>query len=172
MNNRVCLLITLAALANLATFAGERACQPGAEDLPCREEIKSANQRRGLETGGTVTFKKLIVLPGQSMNRALACNANISISYTQMNERIRVKTSIDHEDCAASSGEYRLRIRTRDEALELHTVEISKSWAREKNAVIELTEYYDIGADVDLVSLRIKQSPKKGCTCKDESLID
>lgn len=106
-------------------------------------------------------------LTTRSFERPNACHAEASISYMQMGDRIRVDTKIVNEDCDASNGNYTLRIRTKDEEGEQHMRKFTESWARVNDAPIELTQFYDMGTDVDLHWITIETSTETACICND-----
>lgn len=123
---------------------------------------------RKLERSATVEFKKTVKLPAQSFEQPDACNARVSISYMQMNQKVRIDTTVINEDCVVSGGDYTLFVRTIDEAGEAHTRNITESWARKTAAPIELTQDYDLGSNVGLLSVNVRTSKKTACTCLGE----
>ena len=122
---------------------------------------------RKLERSATVEFKKTVKLPAQTIERPGVCDARVSISYMQMNEKVRVDTTVVNEDCVVSAGDYTLLVRTIDEAGESHTRNITESWGRKTAAPIELTQDYHLGSDVGLLSVKVRTSRKTACTCVD-----
>jgi hypothetical protein len=128
-------------------------------------QVTSARQK--LTREGKLEFKTTVRLPSQSFEQPAACNARVSISYMQMNEKVRVDTTVVNEDCVVSTGDYTLFVRTIDEAGEAHTRNITESWVRKTAAPIELTQDYDLGSDVGLLSVNVRTSKKTACTCVD-----
>lgn len=125
-----------------------------------------------LERNNKVEFRKTLTLPGQSFERADACKALVSISYMQMNEKVRVDTTVVNEDCVVSSGGYTLLVRTIDDEGEVQTRNITESWARNSAAPIELTQDYDLGINVGLLSVKVRTSRKTLCACNGGELAD
>lgn len=117
---------------------------------------------------GKLEFKTIVRLPSQSFEQPDACNARVSISYMQMNQKVRIDTTVINEDCVVSGGDYTLFVRTIDEAGEAHTRNITESWARKTAAPIELTQDYDLGSNVGLLSVNVRTSKKTACTCLGE----
>ena len=169
MKIRICLLSVLATMVSLSAPAGERACKPGSEGFACRAGVKADNPKRVVDLNGTIEIKKTIKLPPQLIEQPNSCDANLSISSSQMNDRIRIRARIVNKDCAASSGDYTLRILTMNEEGETHLREFPESWSRQNDVPIELTRYFGMESDVDLLWVRVRTSSKTACTCNDES---
>ena len=93
------------------------------------------------------------------------CQADLSISYAQMYDKVRIDTTIRHDGCPASSGDYRIRMRTRAEDGEINTHEFHESWSREVAETIEIRKDYPMGADPDLVWARVQTSHASNCRC-------
>jgi hypothetical protein len=90
------------------------------------------------------------------------CAAAIELEYTQRDSKARVTRTLDHRDCAASSGEYTLLVRVRRADGQGQTLEFPVSWQRADTAPVVSSDDHDIGEDVDLVSVRTRQTR---CTC-------
>ena len=90
------------------------------------------------------------------------CKAQLGLTYTQRNTVADVEMTLDNKDCAASSGEYTVQVRIRDENNELHSLEYPETWRRDDDKTIELRKDYFIGDNVDLVSVRPR---KLQCIC-------
>lgn len=93
------------------------------------------------------------------------CQADLSISYTQMYDKVRVDTTIRQDGCPASSGEYRIRMRIRAEDGEVNNLEFHESWAREEPGTLEFRKDYPMGADPDLIWARVQTSHNSNCRC-------
>jgi len=72
---------------------------------------------------------------------------------------------IDNKDCAASSGEYKLLVRVRDETGEVKTLDFVGSWQRNDDEPVKFGGDYAIGNNVDVVNVRVVQAR---CTCAGE----
>ncbi len=90
------------------------------------------------------------------------CEAQLLITYIQMNTVAQVDSKLTNSDCAASGGDYMIRVRYRDENNELQSLEHPESWRRDDDQPIEQRKEYFIGENVDLVSVR---SRKLQCKC-------
>ncbi len=93
------------------------------------------------------------------------CQADLSISYAQMYDKVRVDTTIRQDGCPASSGEYRIRMRTRAEDGEVNNHEFHESWSREEPGTLEFRKDYPMGPDPDLIWARIQTSHNSNCRC-------
>ena len=69
---------------------------------------------------------------------------------------------VDHQDCAASSGSYTIRIRYRDENNEVQDLEVEETWQRDDNSPVVGHGDYLIGDNADLVNVR---SRSMRCQC-------
>ena len=94
--------------------------------------------------------------------KSLQCEAAIEVEYTQRNTVAGVTGTIDTKDCAASSGEYKVVVSVRNEALELTTLEFVETWQRLDAEPVIFRKDYPLGDDVDLV--RVRTRPVR-CTC-------
>lgn len=96
--------------------------------------------------------------------KLVQCAAVIAIEYTQRDTIARVAGSLAHRDCDASSGEYVVMARVRDASGTTHTLEFPVAWQRADAQPIAIDADYEIGADVDLLAVRTRQTR---CTCAD-----
>ncbi|MCZ6619973.1 MAG: hypothetical protein O7E57_17785 [Gammaproteobacteria bacterium] len=110
-------------------------------------------------------FTKSLSLPEQSLESPNACHAELAISYAQMNDRIRVETKVVNEACIISSGDFTLRVRSTDARGESRTRTFSEFWLRTEDGPIELTRYYPMEGDVDLLWVRVGTTARTACTC-------
>lgn len=93
---------------------------------------------------------------------SLDCKADILVQYLQRNAIARVDGTIHNGSCAASRGSFVVSIRTLDESGELKTQDFSESWMRDDDQPVTFSDDYEIGEDVDLVSVR---AVKIQCKC-------
>ena len=112
---------------------------------------------RGERVIGTVT---VAMAP-----RKPQCEAQVSISYVQMNTRVRVETTVENEGCAASSGDYALRLRTVDGDGEIETRTFAESWSRANTEPVTTAKLYDIGSGRRLVWAQVSTAPATNCRC-------
>ena len=93
------------------------------------------------------------------------CQADLSISYAQMYDKVRIDTTIRQDGCPASNGEYRIRMRTRAEDGAVNNHEFHESWSREEPGTLEFRKDYPMGEDPDLIWARIQTSHTSNCRC-------
>ena len=145
------------------------------------EEKKTKKERRGVTFGG---FNK-VIFEGKKeetldIGREIKweytttfqprmfereCEAHLSISYAQMYDQVRVDTTIRQDGCPASSGEYRIRMRTRAEDGGVNNHEFRESWSREEPGTLEFRKDYPMGDDPDLIWARVQTSHASNCRC-------
>ena len=97
------------------------------------------------------------------------CEAQLSISYTQMYDRVRVRTHVEHEGCPASSGDYTIRVRTTGDDGETDTRSFEETWQRDDAEPLEITSYYDMNPEHRLVWAQVNTSRKTNCRCLDDA---
>ena len=118
--------------------------------------------RRSGASAEPVTFGKVTLTMEP---RQPECEAQVSISYMQMSAQISVETTVEHEGCVASSGDYTLRLRTVDGEDEIDTREIDESWTRTEPGPVQSEKVYDIGGDRRLISAQVSTAPATNCRC-------
>lgn len=92
------------------------------------------------------------------------CEARIAVEYLQWDTIARVEGTIHNETCGASSGQYEIEARVRDQSGELETLEFSESWQRDDDQPVTFSAEYPIGENVELVRLNAR---RLRCTCRD-----
>jgi hypothetical protein len=90
------------------------------------------------------------------------CAAQIYFTYRQKNTVAVVDSTIDNTECDASSGDYTVLVRFRDENNEIQSLEYPETWSRDDDKAVESRKEYFIGDNVDLVTVR---SRKLRCVC-------
>ena len=90
------------------------------------------------------------------------CAAQIYFTYLQKNTVAVVDSTIDNTECDASSGDYMVLVRFRDENNEIQSLEYAETWSRDDDKAVESRNEYLIGDNVDLVTVR---SRKLRCVC-------
>ncbi|MEC8868292.1 MAG: hypothetical protein VYC86_05690 [Pseudomonadota bacterium] len=120
-------------------------------------EEKIAKVAKGIE----VTTK--VTLPQQKISNL--CDADLSISYTQMNDRVRIVQEVSNEDCPTSEGIYTLRIRTLGESGEARTRTFEENWVLDKQTTGKTQKFYSMDGDTRLIWAKIKTSRKTRCIC-------
>ncbi len=108
----------------------------------------------------TIEFSKTIKL---DMHMG-GCQANLQIEYWQKGDIAEVNSTLTNPDCGASSGDYTISVRYRDDDGEMTTDEYQETWEREDPEPIATTKQYEIGDNVDLIRVR---SRKLSCACTD-----
>jgi len=130
-------------------------CPPRASRAAPKCEPTPTQTTFELETKIDVTLE----LPEQKM---LQCAAAIEVEYSQRNTVAGVTGTIDTKECAAASGEYKVVVSVRNDALELTTLEFVETWQRLDAEPVIFKKDYPLGDDVDLV--RVRTRPVR-CTC-------
>ena len=156
-------LALLGALVLTSVQAKDVECRVSALNHDCgeaMEEPHTAEMRKGWKLKGVPLERKLTV-PGFTEQH---CVADISVSYMQMNDRIRVDTSIEVEECHAAGGEYELQIRTYDKG-QSQTRTVAQSWHREDGEPVETTEYLPMEGANKLGWVRVKSDVTLACLC-------
>ena len=90
------------------------------------------------------------------------CTAAMEMEYYQKGASVHVETSLDHDQCAASSGSYTLAIRYRDADGNLQNTEVEETWERADAAPVEQAKDYFVAEDVDILRVRTR---KLRCKC-------
>ena len=82
------------------------------------------------------------------------CKASLELAYQQKDTLAVVDATLNNADCAASSGEYTVLIRYRDQNSEQQSIEVPVTWERDDDQTIVTRAEYVIGENVDLVNVR------------------
>ena len=90
------------------------------------------------------------------------CAAQLLFTFIQKNTVAAVESTLSNTDCGASSGDYTMHIRYRDENNEMQSLEYPETWRRDDDQDIESRKEYFIGDNVDLVTVR---SRNLRCNC-------
>ena len=122
---------------------------------------KAVKAAKGIEVKTKVTLPQQVVSD--------ICDADLSITYTQMNDRVRVIRDVANDDCPSSDGKYTLRIRTLGEDGEAQTRTFEESWVLDNQARDRERKFYSMDGDVKLIWARIKTSRKTRCVCRTTS---
>jgi hypothetical protein len=101
--------------------------------------------------------------------KVVQCAATIEVAFTQRDSAVGVEGTIANNVCGASSGDYKLVVRVRNESLELQTLEFFESWQRQDDQPVKFSAAYPIGENVDLVRVRPVQLR---CTCADVPKVE
>lgn len=119
-------------------------CAVGAQTVPAQDQPK-----KHLEKTYEMTFST--TPPARPR-----CHASLELGFKQIDTLAVVDATLNNPDCAASSGDYTVVARVRDENNETNTLEFPQTWQREDDQTINLHAEYVIGENVDLVSVRPK----------------
>lgn len=92
------------------------------------------------------------------------CRAAIATEYLQSGERVRVRGSIEVDECPAATGEYTVSARVAHESGLLETLEFDERWQTNNDEPVAFEAAYPIGADVEVVYLRVRGIR---CACSD-----
>ncbi len=133
------------------------------------------------QRGSSFTIRRAVGRPGRAIElqgitlrpkgRSFDCQAQVSISYAQLHDRIRVDATVENDGCAASSGDYTVRVRTIDDG-EARTRTFAESWARQDAAPVKTRRYYDMDGDQKLVWAQVGTSRKTNCRCDENVPAD
>jgi hypothetical protein len=128
----------------------------------------SSRARESCEpTKSVIGIEKELSISLEIPARKLAhCATAIEVQYEQRNTLVNVEGRIENKDCAASYGEYTLVVTIKDERSELDALEFVESWKREDERPVIFMKNYEIGENVDLVSVRPRRSR---CSCGEAS---
>ena len=147
-------------------LAGAIAAQTGlaASERTFKETVFEAEKQEKLKLGGSKerVYEYQIQL---SDDLAPECAADVSISYVPMYDKVRVDTIVEHDGCPASSGDYRIELRTRGADGQIARSDIHESWQRATAAPVENTRTYALDVDRELVDVRVRTSRKTNCRC-------
>lgn len=161
--------VGLLLLLPASLFAFTASAQDPREPQTCKS-LSSASRTRTAQCGDEETTVETVepaeleftlTLERPSIETAL-CRATQSIEYLQIDTIARVSGVIDNKDCAASSGEYTLQARIRNESGETKTLEFQESWQRSDDRPVEFSAEYPIGENVELLRMR---SSRLRCEC-------
>ena len=90
------------------------------------------------------------------------CAAQLFFTFIQKNTVALVESTLSNPDCGASSGDYTMQVRYRDDNNEMQSLEYPETWRRDDEQDLESRKEYFIGDNVDLVNVR---SRNLQCIC-------
>ena len=122
-------------------------------------------EEQSLEIGGEIRHEYKLEL--KSTLPQPDCRAEVAVSYVPMYDKVRIETTVEHDGCAKSSGDYTLRVRTRGSDGEVTTEDIHESWQRTDAGRVETTKVYPVDPERELVWVRIRTERKTNCRCDD-----
>lgn len=141
------LLIASVSLAQEASFPTQPGCmRQNSSRLPGPECGMDANSP--IVISNELEFSTRITIPEMEIS---ACDAKISIQYSQRNTIARVNGTVSNESCTASSGSFGISARILDAENEARTLEFPQTWVQENNQTVTIGGDFDIGENVDLV---------------------
>lgn len=167
-------LLVLSALALFATtapaqFSGsdgrilDPAADRGGDREACRR-VGASRTRARCRPEQTTAPQELTVKVEIAELPSAQCEATSTTQYQQRNTIARVDTTVSVADCTAASGELTIAARIRDASSEVKSLEFPETWQRSADQEAKLTADYPIGANVDLLSVRVRGLT---CTCAD-----
>jgi len=151
---RLAALVAITLLATPDSAASERSF---------KKTVFEAEKEQSLELGGEIRHEYKIEL--KSTLPQPECQADVSISYVPMYDKVRVETTVEHDGCATSSGDYTLRVRTRGSDGEVTTEDIGESWHRADAGRVQSTKVYPLDPERELVWVRVRTERKTNCRC-------
>jgi len=152
----------LKAVLLVAIFIGSDGLTQGHPDANPTETIKI--QRSSEFEVESKTFEKRV--PVKLEYDSGSCKAELRIEYLQKNTDAHVKSDLSNEDCGASSGKYRIRIRYKDAEGELGLLEFEETWDRDDNVTVTSEKDYFVGDDIDIIRVNTRGL---SCSCKEPS---
>ena len=168
---------SVAVLAPTLVSAAQVNCNVSAFKRECDEDLLQPHtpaSRKEIKLKG-VSITKELRAPDDQLPSAAHCKADFGIAYLQMNDKVRVETSIDSSTCGAASGEFTLQIRTyveTDSGSESVTRDVVEQWRRESNEPLELSKDYPIAENTEQTAdstrlgwVRVKSNPATACIC-------
>lgn len=148
-------------LAGLGTIAvaqddAERSGPIPGEQLTCQSLSGASRTRQAcgeaeqsvLRLEREVTIVQELAAPNN-----LQCETRIAVEYFHRDTIARVSGVIENETCAASSGQYEVEVRVREENGEMRTLQFDESWQRDDDQPVEFSADYPIGENVELIRL-------------------
>ena len=131
---------------------------------------KADSEERTKSIDTKTTFEKTFKMPDQNISEK-ACYAEISVIYTQRNDKVEVEAGISNDECDSSYGNYIVRLKTADEAGQRKTVNHEESWKLENASHKEVVHLYDMDGDVELISARVHGNARDFCKCGNQQQI-
>jgi len=101
----------------------------------------------------------------EAVRLANMCEADGSITYGMVEEKVEVKTEINNLYCGPSSGKYTVVVKAVNPAGTVESKDHKEAWSREDNATVINTHFYDLKADTTLVSVEVVAKEENFCTC-------
>lgn len=151
---RLAALVAIALLATPASAASERSF---------KRTLFEGEKEQSLQLGGEIRHEYKVELKSDLPQPE--CRAEVAISYVPMYDKLRVETTVEHDGCAKSSGDYTLRLRTRGADGEVATQVIDESWRRTDAGRVESTKVYPVDPERELVWVRVRTERKTNCRC-------
>ena len=120
------------------------------------------NQTQGVEGEREGAQAKIIPISIKVEIASETCDSDIDITYEQRNTIARVEGSIASSACPASKGEYTLVVGFTGEDDEYKTLDFVEIWQRSDDLAISFVHDYEIGENVDLTRIRMRNFR---CSC-------
>lgn len=99
-------------------------------------------------------------IPGIQFN---SCEAFITLQYHQRNTLARVESTVEHESCTTSVGEYEMLVNIRDENGVSRNLTFNETWTQKDDSELKLSRDYPIGENATLKRV-IAQHIRCECT--------
>jgi hypothetical protein len=164
--------LALCVLAGLGTIAvaqdgAERSSPIPSELLTCQSVSGASRTRQACgeaEQSVLRLEREVTIVQELAAPNSLLCETSIVVEYFHRDTIARVNGMIENETCAASSGQYDVEVRVKDENGEMRTLQFREFWQRDDDLPVEFSADYPIGENVELI--RLSTSGLK-CTCAD-----
>ena len=92
-----------------------------------------------------------------------SCQAFITLQYYQRDTLARVESTVEHESCITSTGEYELLVNILDENGASRNLSFSETWEQKDDSLLKFSRDYPIGENVTLKRV-VAQSIRCECT--------
>ena len=135
-----------------------------ASERSFKKTVFEAEKEKSLELGGEIRHEYKIELKPTLVGPE--CQARVSISYVPMYDKVRVETTVEHDGCAASSGDYHAASPHpgTPTAKSRHRTSRSHGAVRTRSAV-DHTKVYPLDPERELVWVRVRTERKTNCRC-------
>lgn len=169
---RTAALLLLSVPASLVALVAN--AQDPREPDTCRS-LSSASRTRSSQCGENEEApaepieKELTLTFDRPPVESTACRATLSIEYLQIDTIAKVSGQIDNEDCAASSGDYTIQARVRDENGERKELDFPQTWQRNDDQPVNFSAEYPIGENAELLRVR---SSGLSCECAEPHEVE
>ncbi len=132
------------------------------------DEIK--DKTAGAETTKPLIFKNELEFENkfdqkQELGEKLACEAGLTLDYSQRETHLEVEALLSNYTCASSRGGYQIVVDYLDVNGEQAIFESQEKWQKNSNDDFRTTHKYPFDFDAEIRKVRGVLSPNDGCWC-------